>query len=78
MTNTLGKLEASGYVHVRPDWDDARRKLVTISPAGRSAREAALAVVGPVIETVVREIGSEKVRSVVPVLRELRQRLERD
>lgn len=39
MTNTLRKLETSGYVHIRPDWDDARRKLVTISPAGaRGAR----------------------------------------
>jgi hypothetical protein len=23
MTNTLGKLEISGYIHIRPDWDDA-------------------------------------------------------
>ena len=35
MTNTLSKLEWAGHVHIRPDWDDARRKLVTISPAGR-------------------------------------------
>ncbi|MEO0390987.1 MAG: helix-turn-helix domain-containing protein, partial [Pseudomonadota bacterium] len=28
LTNTLSKLEAAGYVHIRPDWDDARRKLV--------------------------------------------------
>ena len=26
ITNTLSKLELSGYIHVRPDWDDARRK----------------------------------------------------
>lgn len=75
ITNTLGKLEAAGYVHVRPDWDDARRKLVTISPAGRAAREAALADVAPVIETLVSDLGSDKVRAMVPVLRELRQRL---
>src|SRR5690554_5237011 len=37
MTNTLGKLEWAGHVHIRPDWDDARRKFVTISPAGRRA-----------------------------------------
>ena len=35
MTNTLSKLEWVGYIHIRPDWDDARRKLVSISPAGR-------------------------------------------
>ena len=30
MTNTLSKLEWAGYVHIRPDWDDARRKMVAI------------------------------------------------
>ena len=25
MTNTLSKLEWAGWVHVRPDWDDAAR-----------------------------------------------------
>ena len=28
MTNTLRKLEWAGWVHVRPDWEDARRKMV--------------------------------------------------
>ena len=28
MTNTVNRLERAGYVHVRPDWDDARRKFV--------------------------------------------------
>lgn len=35
MTNTLNRLEWAGHIHIRPDWDDARRKFVTISPAGR-------------------------------------------
>ena len=43
MTNTLGKLEWAGHVHIRPDWDDARRKFVAISPAGRAARDAGAA-----------------------------------
>ena len=38
MTNTLGKLEWAGYIHIRPDWDDARRKMVAISPAGSRRR----------------------------------------
>ena len=40
MTNTLAKLEWAGHVHIRPDWDDARRKFVSISPAGKAARDA--------------------------------------
>ena len=41
MTNTLSRLEWAGHIHIRPDWDDARRKFVSISPAGRAARDAA-------------------------------------
>src|SRR5690606_25666584 len=47
MTNTLAKLEWAGHVHIRPDWDDARRKFVAISPAGRAARDAAVQAVVP-------------------------------
>ena len=75
MTNTLAKLEWAGYVHIRPDWDDARRKFVAISPSGRSARAAALAAISPVLADVVAAIGADRVRALLPVLRELRQRL---
>ncbi|MBK5947198.1 MarR family transcriptional regulator [Rhodobacter veldkampii DSM 11550] len=75
MTNTLSRLEWAGHVHIRPDWDDARRKFVSISPAGRAARDAALAAFMPVIADVVRGIGPDKVRAALPVLRELRARL---
>ncbi|MEY8829625.1 MarR family winged helix-turn-helix transcriptional regulator [Sedimentitalea sp. XS_ASV28] len=76
MTNTLGKLEFAGYVHIRPDWDDARRKLVAISPAGQQARAQAISALTPVINQVVGELGTGKVRAVLPVLRDLRMRLE--
>lgn len=76
MTNTLGKLELAGYVHIRPDWDDARRKLVALSPAGRQAREQAISALTPVMNQVVGELGTGKVRAVLPVLRDLRMRLE--
>lgn len=76
MTNTLSKLEWAGHVHIRPDWDDARKKLVAISPAGRSARDAAVQAVAPFIADVVKSLGVDRVRAVLPVLRELRIRLE--
>ena len=78
MTNTLAKLEWAGHVHIRPDWDDARRKFVAISPAGRAARDAAVQAVVPLIADVVEALGSDRVRQVLPVLRELRARLEGD
>ncbi len=78
MTNTLGKLEASGYVHVRPDWNDARRKIVSISPAGLTARQEAVRLIAPIFADVVAAIGSDRIRRFLPVLRELRALLEEE
>jgi len=78
MTNTLTKLEWAGHVHIRPDWDDARRKFVAISPSGRAARDAALQSIAPVIADLAKSLGLERVRAVLPVLRELRSELEKD
>jgi len=75
MTNTLHKLEWAGWVHIRPDWDDARRKMVAISPAGQAARDAALAAIAPLIADVVKKVGNDRVRTVLPVLREMRIKL---
>ncbi|SLN43066.1 MarR family protein [Roseovarius litorisediminis] len=76
MTNTLSKLEWAGYIHIRPDWDDARRKKIAISQAGRQARETALAAITPIFTDMVAELGEDKVRATLPVLRELRIKLE--
>lgn len=78
MTNTLNKLEWAGHIHIRPDWDDARRKMVAISPSGKRALEAALQTVIPAIAEVVGDIGADKVRAVLPVLRDMRIKLEDD
>ena len=75
MTNTLGKLEWAGWVHIRPDWDDARRKLVSISATGLVVRDAAVAVITPLIADVVDQVGADRVRAALPVLRELRLKL---
>lgn len=75
MSNTLNKLEWAGHVHIRPDWDDARRKMVSISPSGRRARDAAIAALSPMIAELVDDIGAERVRAALPVLRALRQKL---
>ncbi len=78
MTNTLTKLEWAGHVHIRPDWDDARRKFVAISPAGRAARDAAIQAILPMIAQTVQDLGEERVRAALPVLRDLRLRFEED
>ena len=78
MTNTLTKLEWAGHVHIRPDWDDARRKFVAISLSGRAARDEAVHAIAPLIGDVLQTLGADRVRAVLPVLRELRTRLERE
>ena len=75
MTNTLSKLEWAGYIHVRPDWDDARRKMVAISPAGKAAREQALTAIVPMVNQVIEQLGEDRVRATLPILRELRKQL---
>jgi DNA-binding MarR family transcriptional regulator len=78
MTNTLAKLAWAGHIHIRPDWDDARQKFVAISPAGRAARNEAVQAIAPLISDVVQVLGTDRVRAVLPILRELRVRLESD
>lgn len=75
ITNTLQKLEKQGYVHVRPDWDDGRRKWVLISEAGLDARDLALRALEPLYDEVFEEIGFEGAKDLVRSLRQLRQAL---
>ena len=75
MTNTLNRLEWAGYIHIRPDWDDARRKMVAISPAGRRARETALSGIAPMITEVIEKLGEDRVKETLPILRQLRLRM---
>ncbi|MBC7163371.1 MAG: MarR family transcriptional regulator [Roseovarius sp.] len=77
MTNTLSKLEWAGYIHIRPDWEDARRKMVSISPSGRQARDVAISAITPMVSELIRDLGEDRVRASLPVLRELRSKLER-
>jgi DNA-binding MarR family transcriptional regulator len=78
ITNTLTKLEWAGYVHIRPDWDDARRKQVVISPSGRAARDHAFAQIGPILAKATGISGVENLKNILPILRELRTSLAKD
>jgi len=72
MTNTLSKLESSGYIHVRPDWNDARRKQITISKSGLEAQREAINSITPILSKVIQKLGKEKADTVLPIIRELR------
>lgn len=75
MTNTLKRLEASGYIHIRPDWDDARRKQVSISDTGRAIRELAMTQLFPEFEKIVEALGDQNIKQTLRVLRAFRAAL---
>ena len=78
MSNTVARLNAAGYVHVRPDWEDGRRKWVSLSPAGQAARDRAIAAIAPVFDDVVAGVGLDRMRTALPVMRRLRELLDPD
>ena len=73
ITNTLTKLEWAGHIHIRPDWDDAP----SVSPSAPQAKSRGQRhiTVSPIITEIVEEIGPDRVRQALPVLRELREKL---
>tara|TARA_Y100000589_G_scaffold115884_1_gene109890 strand:+ start:374 stop:814 length:441 start_codon:yes stop_codon:yes gene_type:complete len=72
MTNTLSKLEASGYINIRPDWNDARKKQVKISKAGAEAQREAIKSITPILDKVISKLGKEKADLALPIIRDLR------
>ncbi|HEU0222108.1 MAG TPA: MarR family transcriptional regulator [Paracoccaceae bacterium] len=79
MTNTLHRLEEAGWIHIRPDWEDGRRKHVSLTRAGLEARARAVAAIAPIFADIAEGMGPARLRSLLPLLRQLRMLLdERD
>jgi len=72
MTNTMTRLSDAGYIHIRPDWDDARKKYLSISPAGQAARDQAVQAIEPIFITIIETVGADRIRQILPIFRELR------
>lgn len=77
MTNTIQKLEARGLVRLEPDPRDGRGKLVFLTPAGRAARQEAVAIAEAAVAPVAGDVSVADIESVLPVLRRLRAALDR-
>ena len=78
ITNTLNKLSNTGFIHIRPDWDDGRKKLVSISQTGLNARNSAVSAIEPLFEDIMKIIGTDDVKIIIPFLRDLRILLSKD
>ena len=77
MTNTIQRLAARGLVTVAADPRDGRAKRVRITPAGRQARDQAIAAIGPVLAELEEIFGTAAFADALPFLQRLRAQLDR-
>jgi DNA-binding MarR family transcriptional regulator len=71
MTSRLDRLERAGLVARRPDPDDRRALLVTLTPAGRELIDQAVVAGLEVQQQLLSDLSAEKQRRVNHLLREL-------
>ncbi|MDC3067665.1 MarR family transcriptional regulator [Paracoccaceae bacterium] len=76
ITNTLNKLEKLGYIHIRPDWNDARKKLVSISQTGIDARNNAVNSIKPILNQIIDQTHHISKKSLLGSLRSFRESIE--
>ncbi|HTX49248.1 MAG TPA: MarR family transcriptional regulator [Caulobacteraceae bacterium] len=72
MTNTLHRLEASGFVEITADPGDGRRKRVALTDAGLSVQRAAVIGVRPKLEALRAAFEPRDFDAALPFLRRLR------
>ncbi len=77
MTNTLNKLEKLGYIHIRPDWSDARKKLISISQSGIDARNHAIKSIKPILDEIIMKTDHVTKKSLLGDLRSFRESIEK-
>lgn len=76
MTSTLQKLESKGFIRIEPDTEDARSKRVFLTGAGRAAREASLAALGPDLAQMPEALPADEAGELLPALEKLRAWLD--
>ena len=78
MTNTLNKQEKLGYIHIRPDWNDARKKLISISQSGIDARNHAIKSIKPILDEIIMKTDHVTKKSLLGDLRSFRESIEKN
>lgn len=76
MTSTLARLAREGLVAIRDNPADGRAKLVSLTPQGRAARDAAMIAVGTVLPLLDGILDPGEVETILPILRRLRIALD--
>ena len=76
MTNTLGKLEKQGFIHINPDPNDGRAKLVDITESGKNAQSDCIQALAPMLIRLTNDIGLEGMNETLPQLELIRKYLD--
>lgn len=77
MTNTLQRLEAKGYIELRPTPGDGRSKEVYLTDAGRAAREQAVQAATALVRRLNTALSETDFAAMLPGLQRLRMALDR-
>jgi DNA-binding MarR family transcriptional regulator len=76
MTHTLGVLVRHGFVTIEPHPTDKRSKVVTLTDAGRSFRNAAIQAMAPAFRYIAENITMDELLTALPVLEKVRRLLD--
>ena len=76
MTSTLQRVEAHGWITIRPDAKDGRAKRVAITPSGRRARDTAIRALAPALAELATALSDESFEAALPFLTRLRAHLD--
>lgn len=76
MTNTLQKLQAKGFIDIQTDPASARQKIVTLTAAGRRARDSAISANYPQLSAFLEAFDIGRIDRALPLLRQIRQYLD--
>lgn len=76
ITNTLKHLAGKHWVAIRPDEQDGRSKLVSITEAGIAARNGALQRLVPEVSELAGELPLGEISAMLPALKAIRKLLD--
>ncbi len=76
MTSTLSRMEAAGFIEIRPDPADGRAKLVSLTPSGQAAHFEAMRRLGPALALAADGLPDGLVEGLLPGLEALRRALD--
>ncbi len=76
MTAILGKLSAKGYIEIVSSEEDRRSKRVSITVAGKAARERGISAITPKIDEINAGFDVQQLAEMLPVLSALRAYLD--